>query len=85
MTEPDSAVVRTTVSIPAPIFEAAERLACRSNVSRSEFYSQALSRMIDTHEASRVTERLNDVYAGHRSELDSDLAAWQALATDEEW
>jgi hypothetical protein len=35
--------------------------------------------------AARVTERLDDLYAGRESELDADLAAVQAFAVDEVW
>jgi len=77
--------VKTAVSIPDPIFEAADRLARRRRVSRSELYAEALARLIDADETSRVTERLDDVYSARPSELDADLAALQALAIDEDW
>ena len=73
------------MSIPDPIFEAADRLARRRRISRSELYAQALTRLIDDDESSRVTERLDGVYAGGPAELDTGLAALQALAIDEDW
>lgn len=80
-----STVVKTAVSIPDPIFEAADRLARRRRVSRSELYAEALARLIDADESSQVTERLDDVYAERPSELDPGLASLQALAIDEDW
>jgi len=80
-----SSSVKTAVSIPDPIFEAADRLARRRRVSRSELYAEALARLIDADETSRVTERLDDIYSARPSELDADLAALQALAIDEDW
>jgi metal-responsive CopG/Arc/MetJ family transcriptional regulator len=77
--------VKTAVSIPDPIFEAADRLARRRRISRSELYAQALAQLIDDDESSQITERLDDVYAERTSELDSGLAALQALAIDEDW
>ena len=77
--------VKTAVSIPDPIFEAADRLARRRRISRSELYAQALTRLIDDDESSRVTERLDGVYADGPSELDTGLATIQALAIDEDW
>ena len=73
------------MSIPDPIFEAADRLARRRRVSRSELYAEALARLIDADETSRVTERLDDVYSARPSELDADLAALRAFAIDEVW
>lgn len=80
-----SPLVKTAVSIPDPIFEAADRLARRRRISRSELYAEALTRLIDDDEASSITERLDDVYAERPSEFDAGLAALQALAIDEDW
>lgn len=85
MTRLYSSGVKTAVSIPDPIFEAADRLARRRRISRSELYAEALARLIGDDESSRVTERLDDVYAEGSSELDTSLAALQALAIDEDW
>lgn len=85
MTRLYSALVKTAVSIPDPIFEAADRLARRRRISRSELYAEALAQLIDDDEASSVTERLDHVYAERPSELDAGLAALQALAIDEDW
>jgi metal-responsive CopG/Arc/MetJ family transcriptional regulator len=80
-----SVLVKTAVSIPDPIFEAADRLARRRRISRSELYAEALARLIDDDDSSRITERLDEVYAEGSSKLDSGLAALQALAIDEDW
>ena len=77
--------MKTAVSIPDAIFEAADRLARRRRISRSELYAEALARLIDDDESSQVTDRLDDVYAAGSSELDTGLAALQALAIDEDW
>ena len=85
MTELYSSSVKTAVSIPDPIFEAADRLARRRKISRSELYAEALARLLDLDDASRITERLDDVHAGRASELDDGLATLQSAATDETW
>jgi metal-responsive CopG/Arc/MetJ family transcriptional regulator len=77
--------VKTAVSIPDPIFEAADRLARRRRISRSELYAEALARLLDADESAEVTERLDHVYGERPSELDTGLAALQALAIDEDW
>ena len=73
------------MSIPDPIFEAADRLARRRRISRSELYAEALAKLLDSDESTEITERLDDVYAERPSELDAGLAALQALAIDEDW
>jgi hypothetical protein len=77
--------VKTAVSIPDPIFDAADRLARRRRISRSELYAEALARLLDADESSLVTDRLDDLYRDRVSELDAGLAAGQALAIDEDW
>ena len=78
-------VVKTAVSIPDPIFEAADRLARRRRITRSELYAEALTRLLEKDESAGITERLDDVYADQPSELEPGLAAAQALAVDEDW
>ena len=85
MTRLYSAVVKTAVSIPDPIFEAADRLARRRRISRSELYAEALAQLLETDESRGITERLDDVYGERSSELDPGLAAAQALAIDDDW
>lgn len=80
-----SSGMKTAVSIPDAIFEAADRLARRRRISRSELYAEALARLLDADESSRVTERLDDLYSDRPSELDAGLAAAQSLAIDEDW
>ncbi len=85
MTRLYSPVVKTAVSIPDPIFEAADRLARRRRISRSELYAEALAKLLDSDESTEITERLDDVYSERPSELDTALAELQALAIDEDW
>ena len=85
MTRLFSPVVKTGVSIPDPIFEAADRLARRRRISRSELYAEVLARLLEADESRGITERLDDVYTDRSSELDPGLAAAQALAIDEDW
>ncbi len=54
--------MKTAISIPDPLFEAAERLARRLGMSRSELYSKAVSRFIKENQARGVREQLDAVY-----------------------
>jgi hypothetical protein len=85
MTRLYSPSVKTAVSIPDPIFEAADRLARRRRISRSELYAEALAKLLDSDESTEITERLDDVYSSRPAELDTGLAVLQALAIDEDW
>jgi metal-responsive CopG/Arc/MetJ family transcriptional regulator len=52
--------MKTAVSIPDDVFEAAEELARRMNASRSQLYATALRALLAND--SEVTERLNRIY-----------------------
>jgi metal-responsive CopG/Arc/MetJ family transcriptional regulator len=54
--------VKTAISIPDPIFEAAEKLARRLGMSRSQFYSAAVDALVEEYRSCGVTERLNAVH-----------------------
>lgn len=78
--------MKTAVSIPGPVFAAADELAEKLGVSRSELYSRALSRFLDERLDQSVTERLNAVYGDADSELDPALERLQAASLDrDEW
>ena len=54
--------MKTAISIPDPIFEAAEKLAQRLGMSRSQLYSTAIEALIEKYRYGGVTEQLNAVY-----------------------
>ena len=71
--------MKTAVSIPDSIFRAAEQLAARWGISRSELYAKALDAMVEKHNDQVVTARLNEIYGpeGEDSSLDPVLAELQ--------
>jgi len=76
--------VKIAISIPDPLFEAAEQLARRRHVSRSQLYAHALERLLAQQDAAEITAQLNAVYAENDSSLDPGLAAAQSRALDED-
>lgn len=54
--------MKTAISIPNETFEAAEGLAVRIGMSRSELYANAVAEYLARHRASGVRERLNAAY-----------------------
>ncbi len=79
-------VVKTAISIPDEVFQAAEELAERLGMSRSELYATAVAEYVAALRSRGVTARLNEVYAEHSSSLDPAFERAQADAVgSEEW
>lgn len=80
--------MKTAISIPDPLFKAADKLAARLGISRSELVQRALKHMLERHEASDITAALNAVYgqSGVPKSLDPALARMQfASLPREDW
>ncbi len=54
--------MKTAISIPDPLFTAAERLAKRLGISRSELFQQAVRALLEEREDEQITEALDAVY-----------------------
>lgn len=79
-------IMKTAISIPDEVFEAADRAAKKLGVSRSEFYSTAVYEFIERNRMEDVTSKLNEVYASSASNLDENLAAMQhQLLAKDDW
>ena len=76
--------MKTAISIPDPIFQAAEEAAARLAMSRSQLYAHAVAEFVELHASCNVTERLDQVYAENPSELDPLLAKLQDLSLGRE-
>jgi metal-responsive CopG/Arc/MetJ family transcriptional regulator len=80
--------MKTAISIPDTLFKAAERLADRLGVSRSELYQLAVSKLLAEHEDTATTEALNKLYGEdpEASRLDPALEQVQSESLDaEDW
>jgi hypothetical protein len=69
--------MKTAVSIPRPVFEAADRLAKSLGIPRSQLYSRALERFVAEAQQQDITARLNQVYVKEKVELDPAMATLQ--------
>ena len=78
--------MKTAISVPDEVFEAAERAAKKLGVSRSEFYANAVREFVERYGREGITETLNSVYTAAESDLDKRLAAmqWNSIPK-EEW
>ncbi len=80
------ALMKTAISIPDPIFEAAEELARQLGISRSELYATADATYITEHREANITEQLNQLYTDEDSSLDEVVQQLQTLSLPrEEW
>jgi metal-responsive CopG/Arc/MetJ family transcriptional regulator len=70
--------MKAAVSIPDPVFKAADELAHRMGVSRSRLYSVALQRFVQEHDDEAITAKLNEVYSTEESVLDPILQSIQS-------
>ena len=78
-------LMKTAVSIPDPIFHAAESLAKRLGMSRSELFSRALEAYLEAHKRDSVREALDAIYSQESARLDETLAhmQWASLPKDD--
>ena len=72
--------MKTAISIPDKVFEAAERAAEKLGMSRSELYVNAVREYVERYGQEDVTEKLNAVYGTPSvdSSLDPVLAQMQS-------
>jgi hypothetical protein len=69
--------MKTAISIPDRLFNAAEEAARRLAVSRSELYARALEQFLAARREEEVTQRLNAVYSEVPAQIDPVLARMQ--------
>ena len=74
--------MKTAISIPDSIFQAAEIAARRLSMSRSELYAKAVQEFVAAHGRVDVTEKLNQVYSENSPGLDPALSKMQSLSLD---
>lgn len=73
--------MKTAISLPDDLFEAAEQLARRTHRSRSEVYAAALREYVARHSPDEITEAWNRVLEGiDESEIEADIEFLHAAA-----
>ena len=76
--------MKTAISIPDPIYKAAEQLAHQLGVTRSDLYARAVASFVKTHQEDQITAQLDDLYASEESALDDVSYRLQALSVPQE-
>ncbi len=78
--------MKTAISLPDDLFEAAERLASELGVTRSHLYADAVAEFVEHHRDENITQALNRVYSRTTSNLDPRVEQLQQLSLgSEEW
>ncbi len=80
--------MKTAISIPDPLFQAAEQLAAKMGLSRSELYRRAVTRYLASHSEFVVREALDKLYGEDAglSRLDTAIEYLQNVSLpEEEW
>ena len=72
--------MKTAISVPDHVFEAADAAAKRLSMTRSELYTRAVQAFLEAHKAEGITEKLDEVYAERASTMDAVLAQMQAAS-----
>ena len=77
--------MKVAISVPDPLFEAAERVSEQLRLPRSQLYARALEAFLKTLGNVGVRESLEAVYGEEPQPLDPLLEDLQAEALREEW
>ena len=78
--------MKTAISIEDDIFLEAEATAKEMGLSRSKFYSKAVSEFIQNHKPDAITSKYNKIYSKNINQIEDDLAqANFDLFNKEEW
>jgi metal-responsive CopG/Arc/MetJ family transcriptional regulator len=78
--------MKTAISIPDQIFQAAEGLAHRLGMSRSQLYAEAVTQYMESHKNQDVTKILDNIYAAEDSSIEDELNSMQMRSIPkEEW
>jgi metal-responsive CopG/Arc/MetJ family transcriptional regulator len=67
--------MKTAISIANHVYEDAERLARRTNKSRSQLYTEAVAEYVARHDSEAITETMNRVCEKLDTQLHPALSA----------
>lgn len=65
--------MKVAISLPDPVFRAAETLARKLRKSRSELYAEAIAAYVGERGAKALTAKLNAVYDKEAAKVDPAL------------
>lgn len=78
--------MKVAISLPDPVFKAAEQLAKELRLPRSQLYAEAIAQYLERRGGSAITAKLNSVYSEHESQVPAEFArAQSARLSNEAW
>ena len=78
--------MKTAISLPDDVFRAAERVAKRKGMTRSELYARAVAALVRAEDEEETTEQLNALYGSTDSRLEPELARLPSRVVErEDW
>jgi metal-responsive CopG/Arc/MetJ family transcriptional regulator len=78
--------MKTAISIPDKLFNAADRYAKNHGYSRSQLFAEAVAQYLEQHPSDQITQKLNEVYSSESADLDQTFATMQSSSIEkEEW
>ena len=77
--------MKTDISIPNAIYQAAEKLAKELGVSLSELYAAALTAYVSQHEKKNIAEKIDAVYVTEPSSIEPEMVELQIVAEFNAW
>ena len=76
--------MKTAISIPDKLFQAADQYAKNHGFSRSNLYAKAVAQFLEQHPTDYITKQLNEVYSDKSSKLDQTLSTMQFNSIEKE-
>ena len=78
--------MKTAISIPDRLFNAAEQYAKAHGFSRSNLYAKAIANFLEHQPQNHITDQLNEVYENNSSNLNRRIKSLQFQSIEqEEW
>ncbi len=77
--------MKTNISVPNLVYQAAEKLAKELGVSLSELYTDALTAYVADHKMKNIAETPDVVYVAETSAHDPDLVEMEIVAEFNAW
>lgn len=78
--------MKVAISLPDPLFSAAEHMAEQLHISRSQLYARALSEYLEKRQEAVITQKLNAVYGATPEGVDPAIKKAQLkILGNETW
>lgn len=76
--------MKIAISLPDPLFNAAEQLAKELGIPRSQLYAEALANCLSTHRGPPITAKLNEIHGAMSVPVEAALTSAQLRTLNHE-